>query len=48
MLIGMDNAKAHPQLHEIKGDLVLYKSSYGSGKVLGGRHESLTCNDTMN
>ena len=49
MLIGMGNAKAHPQLHEIKGDLVLYKSSYGSGKVLGGRHEShVTFNDTVN
>ena len=48
MLIGMDCAKLHPKSICEKGGLVLYRSRFGSGKILGGTHPAVSSSDKMN
>ena len=47
LLIGMDYAHLHPQPVEANGNLVLYQSKFGSGKVLGGQHKLIVKGDTV-
>ena len=48
MLIGMDCAKLHPKNILEKDGLVLYKSFFGTGKILGGTHAAVSSSDQIN
>ena len=48
LLIGNNRAPLHPVRSEHRGNLVLYDSDFGTGKVVGGEHEIIKGNDKMN
>ena len=48
MLIGMEYAPLHPVAISENEGLVLYKSLFGTGKILGGTHPAVTASDTIN
>ena len=48
ILIGMDYIKLHPTRSETVGDLALFESAFGSGKLLGGQHFSIQGSDKTN
>ena len=48
MLIGMECASLHPKPIFEKEGLVLYKSLFGTGRILGGTHPAVLASDTMN
>ena len=39
LLIGFDHAALHPQRIDVHEGLCLYKSQFGTGKILGGTHQ---------
>ena len=39
LLIGMNYIRLHPKLLDNNKDLALFSSFFGTGKILGGRHE---------
>ena len=47
MLVGMEYASLHPKPVTERENLVLYRSLFGTGKVLGGTHPAVTSSDTM-
>ena len=48
LLIGMNYVKLHPDKVKTVGNLALYKSSFGTGKILGGQHETISGSKTLN
>ena len=48
LLIGNKRAPLHPVRSEHRGNLVLHKSDFGTGMVVGGEHEIIKGNDKMN
>ena len=48
LLIGMDQISLHPKQQSLRGNLALFRSLFGTGKVLGGRHKLITGADKMN
>ena len=48
LLIGMDYAPLHPEPMQKIENLVLYDSRFGSGKILGGQHESIKSRNELN
>ena len=48
LLVGMEYATLHPKPICARDGLVLYKSFFGSGKILGGSHKDIACNDKIN
>ena len=46
LLIGADNMNIHPKQDKNSDKLVLFKSLFGTGKVLGGSHPSLNIKGT--
>ena len=48
LLIGNNRAPLHPVRSQHRGNLVLYDSDFGTGKVVGGEHECIKGNDKMN
>ena len=48
LLIGMNYIKLHPKQCGLNGDLALFKSLFGSGKVLGGQHATIKGHDRTN
>ena len=47
LLIGNNRAPLHPVREQHHGNLVLYSSDFGTGKVVGGEHEIIKGNDKM-
>ena len=43
LLIGSDNLGLHPTEFEAQGNLKVYKSNFGSGYVIVGKHPALKC-----
>ena len=48
LLVGMNYIKLHPKLSKTNGDLALFNSLFGTGKVLGGQHASIQGSDKTN
>ena len=48
ILIGNDMAAIHPDKKHIRDGLVLYESRFGTGKILGGRHQAIVETNTIN
>ena len=48
LLVGMPYASIHPTRIDSVNSLVLYKSIFGSGDILGGCHPSLVVKDQLN
>ena len=48
LLIGMNYAHLHPRCIETMGNLVLYESRFGTGKVIGGQHEMIMSKNKVN
>ena len=48
ILVGNDMAAIHPDKKHVHDGLVLYKSSYGTGKILGGRYHAIVETNTIN
>ena len=47
LLIGMNYAHLHPNAIDRKDNLILYKSLFGTGKVLGGQHKNVISRDRV-
>ena len=45
ILIGMDYAYLHPEPEERRHNLLLYRSKFGTGKLLGCHHELIKGNE---
>ena len=48
LLIGSDHLNLHPDKIENNGSLCLYKSQFGTGKLLAGKHELVKNHTTFN
>ena len=48
LLIGSDFLNLHPAKSQSKGELVLYESMFGTGKILAGTHELIKSNNKFN
>ena len=48
LLVGMPHANIHPTRINVAGNLVLYESIFGTGRVLGGTHPLLSSKDNLN
>lgn len=48
ILIGMDYAYLHPEPKERRHNLVLYRSKFGTGKLLGGYHDLIKGRNELN